>query len=109
MPLDISPPRQLTTTAQLNYLVRTPERPTFYVMEPPPGKPEWNGIDDPHTVRIEDARGHEAEITLDRNGFSLIKAPTAVRNFYDPTEITSVYYPEVERLLLNTPMRMGRL
>jgi hypothetical protein len=32
---------------------------------------------------IEDARGREPEFTLDRNGFTLIKAPTAVRNFYD--------------------------
>ena len=53
-------------------------------------------------VRIEDARGHEAEFTLDRNGFTLIKAPTAVRNFYDPDQIKSVYYPEVERLLRDT-------
>ena len=42
------------------------------------------------------------EFTLDRNGFTLIKAPTAVRNFYDPGEIKSVYYPEVERLLRDT-------
>jgi hypothetical protein len=102
MPLDIAPPRQQTTTAELHYLVRTAERPAFYVMEPPPGLPEWNGVDDPHTVLIEDARGREPEFTLDRSGFTLINAPTAVRNFYDPAEIKSVYYPEVERLLLRT-------
>jgi hypothetical protein len=102
MPLDVAPPRQHTTTAELHYLVRTAERPTYYVMEPPSGAPEWNGIDDPHTVLIQDARGHEPEFTLDRNGFTLIEAPTAVRNFYDPDEIRSVYYPEVERLLRNT-------
>ena len=102
MPLDIAPPRQQTTTAELHYLIRTAEKPTRYVMEPPPGVPAWNGIDDPHTVLIEDARGREPEFTLDRNGFTLIKAPTAVRNFYDPDEIKSVYYPEVERLLRDT-------
>jgi hypothetical protein len=42
------------------------------------GVPIWNGIDDPHAMRIEDARGCEAEFTLDRNGFALVKAPTAV-------------------------------
>ena len=99
MPLDIAQARQHTTTAELHYLVRTAEKPARYVMEPSPGVPEWNGIDDPHTVLIEDARGHESEFTLDRNGFTLIKAPSAVRNFYDPDEIKSVYYPEVERLL----------
>src|SRR5580704_9734961 len=102
MPLDIAQARQHTTTAELHYLVRTPEKPARYVMEPPPGVPEWNGIDDPHTVLIEDARGHESEFTLDRNGFTLIKAPSAVRNFYNPDEIKSTYYPEVERLLRDT-------
>jgi len=102
MPLDVAHSRQNTTTAELHYLVRTAERPTFYVMDPPPGVPEWNGVDDPHNVLINDARGHEAEFTLDRNGFSLLKAPSAVRNFYDLDEIKSVYYPEVERLLRDT-------
>jgi len=32
--------------------------------------PRWNGIDDPQDVTIEDARGREAEFTLDRNGFA---------------------------------------
>jgi hypothetical protein len=102
MPLDIARPRQQTTAAELHYLIRTTAKPTRYVTEPPAGVPAWNGSDDPHTVLIEDARGREPEFTLDRNGFTLIKAPTAVRNFYDSDEIKSVYYPEVERLLRHT-------
>src|SRR5262252_1447563 len=98
MPLDASVQAK-PLTATLHYLKRGPEKPARYVFDPPPGVPQWNGIDDPRQIRIEDARGREAEFTLDRNGFSLIKAPTAVRNFYDPDEIKSVYYPEVERLL----------
>ena len=62
----------------------------------------WNGIEDPHMVTIDDARGRESEFTLDRNGFALLKAPTAVRDLYNPEEIKSVYYPEVERLLRDT-------
>lgn len=98
MPLDtaIAPK---TTVAELHYLKRLAEKPTYYVTEPPPGVPTWNGVDDPRQVRIEDARGREAEFTLDRNGFTMVKAPTQVRDFYDPDEIRSVYYPEVERLL----------
>jgi hypothetical protein len=86
-------------TATLHYLKRGPEKPTYYRIEPPPGVPVWNGIDDPREVGIEDARGRESEFTLDRNGFALLKAPTAVADFYDPEEIKRVYYPEVERLL----------
>lgn len=90
-------PRDLTAT--LHYLKRGLEKPVFYRIEPPAGVPQWNGIDDPRAVRIEDARGRESEFTLDRNGFALVKAPTAVADFYDDEEIKRVYYPEVEQLL----------
>lgn len=86
-------------TATLYYLKRGPEKPTYYRIDPPPGVPRWNGIDDPHEVPIEDARGRESEFTLDRNGFALVKSPTAVADFYDTEEIKRVYYPEVEKLL----------
>jgi len=98
MPLDAAiAPKTLTST--LHYLIRGNEKPAAYRIEPPPGVPRWNGTDDPREVTIEDARGREAEFTLDRNGFALVKAPTAVANFYDPEEIKRVYYPEVVQLL----------
>ena len=100
MPLDVAvAPKTLTST--LFYLERGAEKPAYYRIEPPPGVPRSNGIADPHEVTIEDARGRESEFTLDRNGFALIKAPTAVPDFYSPEEIKRVYYPEVERLLQN--------
>ena len=101
MPLDgINPPLNLTAT--LHYLKRGPEKPVYYRIDPPEGAPRWNGIDDPQDVSIEDARGSEAEFTLDRNGFTLVKSPTAVADFYDSEELKRVYYPEVERLLHET-------
>jgi hypothetical protein len=96
MPLDVA---RDSVTATLHYLQRGPDKPTRYVAEPPPGVPQWNGIDDPRLVAIEDARGRAAEFTLDRNGFALVTAPSAVHDFYDPEEVRRVYYPEVERLL----------
>src|SRR5258708_6388704 len=92
--------KPLTTT--LHYLKRGAEKPTRYVEEPPPGVPQWNGIDDPRQVSIEDARGREGEFTLDRNGFQLVKARSTVGDFYSPDEVARTYYPEVERLLLDT-------
>jgi hypothetical protein len=88
-----------TLTSTLYYLKRGAEKPARYVIEPPPGVPRWNGIDDPREVMIEDARGRESEFTLDRNGFALIKAPTAVADFYSEDEIKRVYYSEIEQLL----------
>jgi hypothetical protein len=98
MPLNTADHAQ-SLTATLNYLKRGSEKPVYYRVEPPPGMPRWNGIDDPHEVRIEDARGRESEFTLDRNGFALVRAPTAVGDFYNQDEIRRVYYPEVEQLL----------
>jgi len=98
MPLDVAiTPKSLAST--LHYLKRGAEKPARYRTDPPPGVPRWNGEDDPREVTIEDARGRESEFTLDRNGFQLVRAATAVRDFYDADEIKRVYYPEVERLL----------
>jgi hypothetical protein len=98
MPLDVAEYAK-TLTATLHYLQRGADKPAYYRIDPPPGVPKWNGTDDPHDVAIADARGRQAEFTLDRNGFQLIKAPTAVGDFYSEEEIERVYYPEVERLL----------
>jgi hypothetical protein len=100
MPLDVSVQLKPVTTT-LHYLKRGAEKPTRYVEEPPPGVPAWNGIDDPHEIRIEDARGRESEFTLDRNGFELVRAPSRVTDFYSSKEVQEVYYPEVEQLLRN--------
>lgn len=98
MPLDAAlRTKPLTTT--LHYLKRGPEKPVRYVFDPPPGVPQWNGIDDPREIRIEDGRGREQEFTLDRNGFALARAPSQVRDFYSDEDVKRTYYPEVERLL----------
>jgi hypothetical protein len=40
-----------------------------------------------------------SELSLDTNGFVLTNHATAGKDFYDPDEVKSVYYSEVERLL----------
>ena len=62
MPLDTSVQAK-PLTATLHYLTRTAEKPVRYVNDPPPGVPQWNGIDDPRQIAIEDARGRESEFT----------------------------------------------
>ena len=52
-----------------------------------------------HRVRIENMRPHAHELALERNGFVLVREPSAVKNFYAPDEVRSVYYPEVSRLV----------
>ena len=54
---------------------------------------------DEHVMRIRNMRPHVDELSLERNGFVLIRQPTAVRNFHDPEEIRRVYHPEVIELV----------
>jgi hypothetical protein len=51
-------------------------------------------------VPIYDGRPVLDRMTLDRQGFVLRPHETGVSNFFDPIEVRSIYYPEVERLLM---------
>jgi len=86
--------------ARLNYLVRTSDKPYAYTYEPPAGTParrgEINAVDD---VVIENARPFASLLSLDAEGFELVRHPTAITDFYDENEVKDVYYPEVAALL----------
>jgi hypothetical protein len=56
-------------------------------------------VNEPRTVKISDARPLLARLSLDEQGFGLVRHPSAVRDFYDETEVKATYYPEAERLL----------
>jgi hypothetical protein len=87
------------TEAILNYLVSTSERPRSYAYEPPANAPKTNISSIEVAVPIRNARPIVGAITLDRNGFELIRHRSAVRDFYDDEEVKRTYYPEAERLL----------
>ena len=88
-----------TVVAPLNFLIPMAEKPVAYNYEPPPGVPARTGKSEEHHVAIRDARPLIGRLSLDREGFVLLHHQTAVKNFYDEEEITSVYYPECERVI----------
>jgi hypothetical protein len=66
-------------------------------------------------VTIEDMRDRAGDFSLDREGFTVVTAPTSVTDFYDRAEVTGVYAREAGELLrsltgcaatamLNTPV-----
>lgn len=85
--------------AELNYLAPGIAKPRTYAYDPPDGQPKTTAHPEPHTQPIFDARSIVETFSLDRQGFALIREPSAVRNFYDDNEIRDVYYPESEALL----------
>jgi len=85
--------------ADMNYLVPMAERPRNYTFEPPSGVPRTNVANEAHRVPIRDMRPVADRVSLDANGFALVKHQSAVRDFFDDEEVRRVYYPEVERVL----------
>lgn len=86
-------------TAELNYLAPTSDKPRTYAFDPPPGEPKSTALPESHRLPIFDARAIADSISLDREGFALVRHPTVVSNFYDEKEVTKVYYPAVEAFL----------
>ena len=83
----------------LNFLRPMAERPVSYQYDPPPGVPVRTGHYDAHAVAINDARPLAATLSLDAEGFELLRAPSACDSFENEALIRAVYYPEVERLI----------
>jgi hypothetical protein len=85
--------------AELNYLAPTPGKPRTYAYEPPPGEPKTTALPEPRTVPIFNGRPLAQTFSLDREGFTLVRRSTAVKNFYDDDEIIRRYYPESEAVI----------
>lgn len=77
-------------------------KPYNYVETQPEGVLQRNFTRIEHKVEINDLRGQEHKFTLDNNAFStLSNIPSKEYEFRDDEKIKSVYYPEVEQLLLD--------
>ena len=85
--------------AELNYLAPTAERPRTYTYDPPAGVPRSTAVNEPHAVVISDARPVLSRVSLDEEGFGLVRHRSAVRDFYSEADVKAAYYPEAERLL----------
>jgi hypothetical protein len=88
--------------AELNYLAPTIGKPRTYALDPPPGEPKSTALPEPHQVAIFDGRTVSNSFSLDREGFALVRHPTAVRDFFDDKEIRQVYYPAAEAFIKAT-------
>jgi len=86
--------------AALGYLAPSAERPVSYAFEPPPGTPWENCAYDRVRMPIADARRAHEKASIDREGFELHDAPTAVVDFLDDAQVRSVYYREASELAL---------
>jgi hypothetical protein len=85
--------------AEIWYTVDTGEKLVNETFGPNNIRRRSSGAQEAKKVTIDDGRALAAELSLERNGFVLVRHPTAVRDFFDAAELKAVYYPEVERLV----------
>lgn len=85
--------------APLNFTMPMADKPYSYNYEPPPGVPPRNTREETHQIKIIDARALNDRLSLEREGFVLVRHPTAAADLYDEAVIAKVYYPECERLI----------
>ena len=86
--------------ASLNYMVPMDEKPALFTYSP--GSDERRRIPqyERHPVRIQDGREIDSELSLDVQGFVLVRQHSQVADFYDPEEVERIYFPEVEKMVL---------
>ena len=70
--------------------------------------PGWPGRSRRYTVPIRDGRLIINELSLDKQGFFLLRNQSAVADFYDEQEVRAVQYPEVERLVRGKPLAQSK-
>src|SRR3989442_3025566 len=85
------------TAAAIVYTVDTGEKLVNETFGPNNIRRRTSGSEERHRVEIRNARNEK--VALEKNGFQLVEHETAVRDFFDPEQLKSVYYPQVEHLV----------
>jgi hypothetical protein len=88
-----------TIRASLNYIVDTGIKPVNETYGPNGLMRVQSASFVRHVVPIRDGRPLRRDFSLDTTGFVLADHPTATRDFFDTSELKSVYYREMEALI----------
>jgi hypothetical protein len=86
-------------TAHIPYTLETGEKLVNETFGPGNIQRRTQGTIEKRPMPVEDGRALGPEISFEKNGFVLVDHATAVENFFDPEQLKSVYYPEVEALI----------
>ena len=86
--------------ALLHYLIDTTETPESYGgVSQSEADQKRKGKYAEHSMPIYNGRAIADGLSLEREGFVLVKHDTQVKNFYDEAELRAVYYKETEELV----------
>ncbi len=85
--------------ATLSFCVDTGVKPVSQTFGPGSTVHNYQGNYEEKIVPIVDARPSNSSLSIDREGFHLVRHETAMRDFYDEEEVRSVYYRELDALV----------
>jgi hypothetical protein len=85
--------------APLTFICRSDAKPVLHSAALTGGPPRELFETEQRNVCIRDVRPSAGGLSLDREGFVLLRQETAVTDFYDDDQVERVYYPEIETLL----------
>ena len=88
-----------SVSSSVQFGVNAGKTPVTLVNETGVGDDERLGVFEPHPVTIHDARPLLDRLSIDVQGFTLVRHNTAMVDFYDTAEVRDVYYPEIETLV----------
>jgi hypothetical protein len=86
-------------SAPLTFITRSDTKPVFHSASYTGDVPRVFFETERHAVRIQDMRPLVDALSLDREGFELLRHDTDAGDLYDDDAIEHVYYPEIEALL----------
>jgi hypothetical protein len=83
----------------LTFITRSDTKPAFHSAAYTGGEPKVFFEVEQHAVEIHDMRPFAGALSLEREGFELLRHETAAPDLYDDEALETVYYPEIEALL----------
>jgi hypothetical protein len=84
---------------KLGFTRRSGETQFTYAYGPPDGQPRSNVVLDEQAVRIADARPLIGDLSVDVQGFEVVKHRTAVRDFWDEAQTMALGHPEAAEIV----------
>ncbi|NKB49351.1 MAG: methyltransferase [Alphaproteobacteria bacterium] len=94
-----SPPGPSEIEVPIHYMVDTGETPVFHQTASAADPVTMRGTREARPMTIRNARLQPDGFSLDVEGFTFAEHVTAVADFYDDAQLSSVYTPEIEQLI----------
>jgi hypothetical protein len=86
-------------TASLTFAERPAEKLYTYTFKLPAGAAHTNLVPATHSVRIANARPIADRLSLDAEGFAVVRRRTAVRDFWDEAQTLALGHPEAAQIV----------